>query len=248
MDPERATLEQLADEYTAAMRESEKLAFFVRDAELQTQQIDGLIALKRRIQGFKYGARKAGDERAANMLFHLQCGLNAMISFLTMWIELKKGDHHSAWNCVVDAEEYVSIALRAADAGEGLEDFLQHVKLAEQVIFPGYPVYNSMGAVIRGGKCTVCELPFNRCEHIEGRVYWGRLCVRIHPEIVDMDHVAMVDEPRDRRCVITEITTNDGYYHDYMTLKKTRRAEDKEEGTAGRLTGVIFHNQLLEID
>jgi len=50
------------------------------------------------------------------------------------------------------------------------------------------------------------------------------------------------------RCIITEISEDDGYYHDYMTGKVTRKAEDKEEGVAGRLAGVIFHNPSIEID
>ena len=248
MDHEKATLPELANEYTAAMREAHKHAFLVRDTELQVQQVDVLIATKKRFRGFKAGAREAGDAGAANALFHMQCGLNAMISFLTMWIELKRGNHQSAWNKLIDAQEYLSIALRAAGGGVGVEDFLERLQRAEQVIFPGFPVYHSVGQIIRGGKCTICEMAFNSCEHIEGRVYSGRLCLRAQAEIVEVNHVSFVDQPRDRRCIITEITAEDGYYHDYMTGKRTKKAEDKEEGTAGRLTGVIFHNPSIEID
>lgn len=248
MPTETATFPQLVNEYTAASSESARLGFLVRDTELQLHQIDSLTTLKDRIRGFKRGAVRAGNEQGANALFHLQCCLNAQISFLQMWVHLKKGDYYPAWDNLMDAEEYVSIALRAADIGVSLEDFLEHLKRTEQVVFPGYNVYNSSGMIIRGGKCSVCDKLFTECDHVEGLVYWGRLCARIHPDIVRVDHVAIVDEPRDRRCVITELTTDDGYYRDYMTWRKTRKAEEREEGTVGAFTGTVFHNDLAEID
>jgi hypothetical protein len=247
VDLQRATLPDLISEYTSATKEARNLGFLMRDTDLQLQQVDVLTNTKRRFRGFKEGAKRAKDEEAANIIFHMQCGLNAMISFLTMWTELKRGDHHSAWDKLIDAQEYVSIALRAAEGSIGLEDFLEHLVQVERLIFPPFPVYHSVGQIIRGGKCTVCEKPFNGCEHVEGRVYWGTLCARAQAEIVEVDHIAMVDEPRDRRCIITEISKEDGYYHDYMTGKKTRKAEEKEEGTAGRLTGIIFRFRSLEI-
>lgn len=248
MDGGKATIPQLAKEYTVATAEMAKFGCLVRDSELQQEQIDKLLNLKKRIKGFKYGAIEAGDEPAANILFHIQCGLNAHISFLQMWILLKKGDYYAAWDALIDAEEYISIAIRAANEGVGIDDFLNRLKSVEDVVFPGYRVYNSCGFVIRGGQCSVCSKPFCECEHIEGIVYWGRLCIRVKPEIVRTDHIAMVEEPRDRRCVIMELTTGDGWYRDYMTWQKTKKAEDMEEGTLGAFVGRILNTRWLEID
>jgi len=79
-------------------------------------------------------------------------------------------------------------------------------------------------------------------------VYWGRLCVRIHPEIVKLDHISLVEEPRDKRCVITEFTDDNGYYKDYMTWRKMKKTEEREEGTIGNVVSRIFSNDLLEVD
>jgi hypothetical protein len=245
---QKATIPQLAEEYSAAVAEAAKFGYLVRASELQQEQIEKLLKLKSRIKGFKYGAIEADNEDAANTLFHLQCGLNAQISFLSMWILLKKSDYFAAWDALIDAEEYVSIAIRAADGGVGLDDFLTRLRNAEDVVFPGYGIYSSWGAVIRGGQCTICSKPFSECEHIEGKVYLGRLCVRVMPEIVKLDHVAAVKEPRDRRCVITELTTDDGWYRDYMTWQKTKKAENRKEGTLGSFVSRIFNARLLEID
>ena len=247
MDPEAATLVQLSNEFVKAINESAKVAFFVRDAKLQAEQIEILLALKKRIKAFKYGAIDAGDEDGANKLFQFQCRLNAGASFLRMWTDLKKDKPYAAWDDLIDAEEYVSIAMRAADDNINLTEFMDRLRNTETVLFPGYMRYHSINAFIRGGECSVCGKPFGKCQHVEGLVYWGRLCMRIHPEIVAVDHVALVQEPRDRRCIITEVETEDGYYRDYMTWCVTGKAE-KHSNAIARFKGRLFSNKLLEID
>jgi len=248
MKTERVMLPQLIADYTEATRQAEKFGFLVRDTELQAEQIASLTSLKDRIKEIKYAAIRAKDERAANILFHLQCGLNAQISFLRVWIHLKEGKFYRAWDSLVDTQEYISIAMRSDENGVGLEQFLERLRRVEEVVFPGYRLYNSWGVVMSGGKCSICGRAFSECDHIEGLVYWGRLCVRAAAKFIRMDHVALVDEPRDRRCVITEITTDDGYFRDYMTWKKTKPAGKKEQGVAGKMTAKIFDFNMLEID
>ena len=245
---DKATVPQLISEYLAAIEEALKFGYFVRAKELQKQQIESLIRLKDRIKGFKYGAIQTGNQRSANTLFHLQCVLNAHIAFLEMWVRLKEDEPYAAWDKLIDAQEYISIAMRADSRGIGLEEFLDRLRTVEVVVFPGYRIYNSWGAVIRGGKCTICHKSFDECDHAEGLVYWGRLCVRVHPEILSLDHTAMVEEPYDKRCVVTEFTTEDGYYRDYMTWRKTKKDDEPKEGTIGKFVSRIFSNELLEVD
>lgn len=245
---DKATIPQLIDEYLAAVEKASKFEYFVRAKELQQEQIERLVHLKNRIKSFKYGAIQAGQEQAANALFHLQCGLNAKIAFLEMWVLLKEDNAYEAWDKLIDAQEYITIAIRADDRGVGLEEFLDRLRTVETLVFPGYNLYNSWGAVIRGGKCTVCHKSFDECDHVEGLVYWGKLCLRVHPEIVSLDHVAMVEKPHDRRCVVTEITMEDGYYRDYMTWRKTKKDDEPEEGTIGKVVSRVFSNKLLEVD
>jgi len=248
MNSDTATLPQIIEAYETALAKAGRFLVLVRDTGLQKKEVEVLREFKNRVKGFKYGAIQAKDEAAANHLFHMQCGVNAHISLLEMWIKVKERQYHDAWSSLIDAQEYVSIALRAADGGIGLEAFQKHLKKIEEVVFPGFSIYNSWGAIIKGGKCSVCGRQIDACDHIEGLVYWGRLCLRIHPDIVRMDHVSLVDEPRDRRCIITEISSDDGYYVDCMTLLQTRKTPDKDRESTGTFAGVFFSNQLLEID
>ncbi len=250
MQADTATVPQLIDEFTAAIKTAYKFEFLVRDSDLQQEQVEILTILKNRIKGFKYEAINAGEERDANILFHLQCVLNAHISILTMWILLKKNDHYGAWDKLIDTSEYISIAMKAGDGGIGLEEFLSKLQNVEDVIFPGYKVYQSIGAVITGEECSICGKPFYECDHLDGKVYWGHLCVRINAKTIKGNHIALVENPRDRRCIITEISTKDGWYKDYMTSRKIREIEDGKipDDAALLCNARFFCNVLLEID
>lgn len=250
MQADTATVPQLIDEFTATIKTAYKFEFLVRDSDLQQEQVETLTILKNRIKGFKYGAINAGSEIDANILFHLQCVLNAHISILTMWILLKKNDHYSAWDKLIDTSEYISIAMKAGDGGIGLDEFMSKLQNVEDVIFPGYKLYQSIGALITGEECSICGKQFYECDHLEGKVYWGRFCARINAKTIKGNHVAFVENPRDRRCIITEISTKDGWYKDYMTSRKTRKIEDSKKTDDDTLLcdARIFCNSFLEID
>lgn len=245
---ERATLKQLIADYTAGVDDTPRYFAFVRDVGLQQEEIERLTKLKNRFKAFKHGAIEAGDEHGANVLFHIQCMVNAHISFLRMWVEAKSGKNTEAWSALMDAQDYVSYALRADKNGTGIENFMAHLKKAEDVVFPGFRVFNSCGAVIRGGTCTICSQPFAACDHIEGKVYWGRVCVRVHYDVVELDHVAIVENPRDRRCVITEFTDSDNVRRDYFTWKPLPpAAEPLKPGTIGNMSAILMTTNLLDI-
>jgi len=246
MAEETATIAELTRETIEAVNEAAKVSCLVRDAALQREQVDSLARAKDRIKGFKYGAIAAGREDAANKLFQLQCRLNAGRAFLQMWLSLKRDEPFTAWNELIGAQEYASIALRAAADDIQLGELLEHLRNTEVVVFPGYTYYQSWSVRMRGGTCTVCGLPLAECEHIEGRVYWGKLCVRVRPELVSYDHIALVRNPRDRRCVITEVEVN-GQMRDYMTWRVVSEATEAVEGV-GTFKACLFSNQLLEID
>lgn len=58
----------------------------------------------------------------------------------------------------------------------------------------------------------------------------GRLCQRIDRKIVRFDHFALVKNPRDRRCIFTKISEDDGQEIDYFTWEKTGIKKDNSDG------------------
>lgn len=248
---ETATVVDLAKEAEAALSEAKRYMYFSRSKECQKEQRQRLFVIKERVRGFKRGAATAQNEVAANQFFHIQCILNGAISHIDMLVHLKGRDFHKAWDKLIDAYEYLSVAekaMAAANAGKGFatEDFRTELEHAEKAFFPPMPMYQSWGVVMQGGRCSVCSKPFSECNHSEGRVYWGKLCVRLEPEIVECDHVAMVKDPKDRRCIITGVE-RDGHMRDHFTWKQKEKVEVRDEHLS-KLSVVIFNNGCIEID
>ena len=243
---EAATLNELKAEFVDATNTSGRYACLVRDTEAQAEHADLLENLKDRLKAFKYGAIEKHDEYASNKLFQMQCRLNASACFLRMWCCLKNHEYYKAWDYLIDAQEYISYAMRAEDDDLDLGSFMKHLTRTERVVFPGYARYQSVCITVKGGVCTVCGECFTTCPHVEGLVYWGRLCRRVHPEIVSVDHTALVKNPRDRRCIFTEVETDGGIFRDYMTWGITKQSEPAKDGSA-RFTGRLLSNRLLDV-
>jgi hypothetical protein len=164
-----------------------------------------------------------------------------------MWIDLKRNKHHNAWSFLIDSQEYLSYAIRSSDNFWGLNELSDQIKNIETVIFPGFPYYNSIGAIIKGGICSICQNSFGQCEHIEGIIYWGSLCKRIKYKIVSVDHSAIVTEPKDRRCIINKISTDDGYYRDYITWEKTTEKVKDPNQKYLMMSGVMVTLKELDV-
>lgn len=246
--PKKISFPELIEEYNKLIKETMPLQYFIIDIGIQRNQIKVLRKFKNVVVNVKYQAIQREEEIIANDLFHLQSILNANMSLLDMWVLLKKNKHREAWNKLIDVYDYISFALRAGDNHFGIDDFLSKVENIEKVIFPGFNKYLSIGAIISGGICTVCRKEIDYCEHIEGLVYWGRLCLRVDAKM-EGNHVALVDTPRDRRCIIREILLENGYYQDYMTLKKLHKAEENniDEIDGLKMNVTILKTGLLDI-
>lgn len=240
------TFTEIVEQYNGRLEQAAKLNFFVRDIDLQKEMIEDLKGFKLYIKSFKAQARDKKDENSANHFFHMQCVLNAWISSLSIWISLKESTPYSAWNNLIDAQEYLSYAVRVSDDGIGIDEFKEHLKKIEDSIFPGFPLYNSLGIIMRGGVCSICNEPLETCEHIGDEIYLGSVCRRIKISDINIDHGAIVENPKDRRCIITEFEFSPGKIHDYITLKYLRDENtSKSEGT--KMTAVMYNMNELDL-
>lgn len=73
--------------------------------------------------------------------------------------------------------------------------------------------------------CTICNMVYGECEHVAGRLYMGQICVKQFHEIGAMNHVAIVDHPRDKGCRRTKVK-RDGYMYCTLTLRQLEKADD----------------------
>ncbi len=239
--------QDVIDSYNNFIDSANSLNLLVRSTRLQKEKIEDIEEYIRFIKSFKHQAASKGDERFANLLLHFQCMLRCVQSSLNMWLHLKDEDYQKAWSCLVDAQEYKDVALKIEDHDgvRRMEDFLTKVR---EVVFPPWGHYNSAAFSSTIGHCSICNESFGDCDHIEGLIYAGRLCRRVGVQILEGYHSAIVENPRDRRCIITEVSKDNGRMMDVFTLEESVEVREKEEGVAGYMNGVILTTVSLDFD
>lgn len=242
----KITINEIKNRYNEVLDDSTKYLFLTRDSKLQEEQVKQLTKFRDKIKIYKYQIIQNGHEELANTFFHFQCVINGHISLLLMWINLKKKKYLEAWNNLIESEKYIEYALRINGNHFGIVEFQERLNDIERVVFPGFPLYNSPGLIISGGQCSICGAPMDKCDHIEEMIYWGRVCKRINPKLVSLDHSALVEVPKDKRCIIAEFTTDDGYYQDYFTWEKKNRVEPSKKKDR-IFKSIIFNNNQLDL-
>src|SRR5690606_13161187 len=223
------SFDEILNEYIDFVDSCGKFNLFTRSKRIQSEKVVECEHYLQVIKSYKKQAIDKGVEALANELFHMQCMVNASRSSLLMWIALKEERFNDAWSALVDAQEYISIALKIKDY-EGVRNLEKRLQAAEESIFPGWSLYNSPGFVETIGNCSICGELFSLCDHVENQIYMGQLCQRIDRKIVRTDHFAFVQNPRDRRCIITKILEDDGQEIDYFTWEKTGEKKDNSDG------------------
>jgi hypothetical protein len=241
------TFDEILKKYEEITQESLKYCCFVRDIAFQKQKIKELELFKKEIKSYKHHAVINKSERQANIFFHFQCCINSIISVLQMWISLKTNKFDIAWDYLIDAQEYVLIAFKADNNHIGLDNYLNHLYKIERAIFPEFPYFNSWGCIIQGGKCSVCGSDYGTCNHLEGLVYWGKYCTRINFKPIRLDHSSVVQNPKDRRCIIRYISTDKGEKRDYLTWKIKFDLFWNKAKSKRTMVGKIYSFKILDI-
>lgn len=244
MNEKRISFEEIHEAFCDFIDSCGKFSFYTRPIEMQRHKVAECDKYIAAIKQYKSQAIEKNNEHAANQFFHMQCMIHALRSSLLMWIELKENRFGNSWTYLVDAQEYTSIALRVNDY-EGIRNLESRLKGAEESLFPGWKIYNSPAFVETIGKCSICHNPFSECNHVENEIYMGSLCQRVDRKIVRVDHFAFVENPRDRRCIITKTSDDDGNEIDYFTLEKTGKKVNNDEGY--HVEGRMFCTPTLDV-
>lgn len=239
-----ASFAEVMKECNRLLDECADLNVLVRSADLQREKVDELSEFLERLRAYKLAAIQAQHEPVANILFHAQCMLRASQASLLVWIDLKKGKHHDAWRRLIDAQEYTDVALLTG-AHDGVRNLEAKLLQMREVLFPHFNLYNSPGWIETIGKCSICGAPFAACDHVENCVYMGRLCRRVDRQVLEMLTVSLVQNPRDRRCVIVKRSEGDRMI-DYFTLQDAGPKAD--EGDAQLIEGIVFTPNDLDLD
>lgn len=206
------------------LKESERFCFLTRDEEFQKQSIENLKSIKSKISEEKEKAISEKDEKNANIFLSAEFIVEALISELGMWVELKNRDYSKAWDSLVESQSNLRHSSQAsADAGFNFDGYSYKLSLIEKVIFPK-PMFMSPGMIIESTKCSICGKNYDECDHLIGKAYMGKLCYQIVDKIKEIKEISIVEEPANKHARITNFTEN-GITRDLFTWKEIKEEE-----------------------
>lgn len=211
---------EVAEEYHEVATDAERFAFLPRGIKYQKDGIDDLDEfvewargkLKTAQRNPKNGIKDSDPPgRPANQILMFICMAKALRSELLMWVQLKNKEWESAWDSLVDAQDWVDSAISADSISKlcGVDGYEEKLTSHERFLFPPHQ-YMSPGMVVNSYECSICGEEYDSCPHLEGIAYNGVFCNRVLRDI-ELTEVSSVDEPHDKKARIRGHYIEDGF-------------------------------------
>lgn len=160
-----------------------------------------LIADIRELISVRAAAISTKSEEFLNDLFVINRCADLLAAYLKLWEEIIGGKFSSSWCSLQDAMD----AIRPIKKFSKLDvSFFEDQLTVLENAYP-YRIFASVGIIVDRFVCNICghDIDALECPHIAGELYSGTLAVGIAQNIVSLDHVSMVENPEDKRCVVS---------------------------------------------
>ena len=203
-----------------------RCSFAACDLAVQAEATTKLQQFARVLDAKRDRLSKEDDECANNFLgFH--CYAESVINLLQMWTSVRNGDAHAGWDFLISAQDLARSAMRASElCSNCMDEYAHHLIALERIVFPRQQFVSS-SIITKRSKCSLCDGPMHECDHIPGMAYNGTFCIEIVEEISGVDHLALVDDPEDKRCRLTQLP-RDGYSIDSLTFERLEESVDDD--------------------
>ena len=134
-------------------------------------------------------------------LFVLDRCIDFLSSYAATWRLIAQGRITESWNVLQNSIDQLRLIRSHSEIDTSFfSDQLLELEKCYQ-----YNVFFSVGAVVKRIECSLCgfDIDSEACLHRKGHLYRGRMAYGIAREAVEVNHVSMVKNPKDKRCVVT---------------------------------------------
>lgn len=207
-------VKNIFEEFDVIAENAQNIAIFTRDIELQKNEV---LTINLFIEKIDSLLLKTGlIEEELNLLLFLKFTIESVLLEIQMIICLKENKIDLAWSALIQAQGQISIATKNHPFNpSNLDGFINRLNLYEKLLFPKM-MFASVGGIIKKTKCTICELEYEECEHMKGKFYSGKLCLREIQEM-ELEEASIVENPASKMNRILT-TTHNGKTVDVFTL------------------------------
>lgn len=169
------------------------------DAEIGLLQAPVLEFIKTSLE-LEEARNTNGPDELFDDLYVLRRYVNFFDAYGQLWRLIANGEFADSWRKLQDALDYLRLVRRFSHIDISA---LENQLIELEKTYP-YNVFFSIGAIVERFECSICgeDIDSFQCPHRKGQLYRGRMATGIARGVVNFDHVAMVDQPEDRRCVV----------------------------------------------
>jgi len=139
-----------------------------------------------------------------NEFYLLKVLCSLLISYISFWQKISKSEFSESWVKLQDAQDILRVIFRLSSTSRlPLLEIIEKQCGELEKLYP-YNVFMSTGMVIKEVECNICGKSINSfdCEHIIGELYRGKMAQGRIKEIKELNHVALVEKPANKRCVV----------------------------------------------
>jgi len=152
------------------------------------------------------------DFKNANVCLLLESVIHIHHKYLKSYKLIAKDQQEKAWSLIIDIENLIDRIkpYLLKEFSKYKIDIIEDKNKKIQTLFP-YTHFFITGFSVKSYKCSICGETIsmrNRCKHKTGHIYNGRWCVWKAVDMTNFDHVAIVENPKDKRCIITNFEGN----------------------------------------
>lgn len=112
-------------------------------------------------------------------------------------------EYEKSWDVLQTCIDNALLVMRFSEEHEALETpFILAMLRSYERLYP-YTYFMSIECTARA-VCSICRKPLDdpACKHLVGRMYWGEVAYARYEDIRSAPAVAIVTNPKDKRCVL----------------------------------------------
>jgi hypothetical protein len=146
-------------------------------------------------------ANSSGSNELLNDITIIKTYVEFFRSYGRLWYQISTGRYSESWSTLQDAND--SLRLIRQWSGLTLEPLVEQL-FALESLYP-YKIFASAGWIVDWYECSICgnDIDSFDCVHRTNELYRGQRACAFAKNIRDMDHIAFVKHPVDKRCVVT---------------------------------------------
>lgn len=148
---------------------------------------------------------EAEEELVLNDIYLFKVIISFHNSLVSLWEDIANQKYSSSWsflqNCFDNLRTINKFSLNNKK-NKSLNLFEKQLLILEK-LYP-YKIFLSMGWEVLFYECSICKKDIDSfdCPHNIGELYNGKMAIGIAKEITNINHISMVENPLDKRCVV----------------------------------------------